>query len=254
MVLFNAERLCLLCSYRSIEFKQFGKIRDGETNAKTHQKTNTGLICTKCNGFVCLDCIKVLVPTMLKDSKHFISTSLLDSYIEAIALLPNKIVSPSAFIGHCCNIDTDTSPASTLPKQDDDLQRKNHSNVGRLSGCIFFPEFDIFIDSPMDCMDIHAVGAEYDYSVNDLKRSIDGKPSPRTKNFYLDARWHCVIPHEYAVLVNDISPIANENIPTTWNESIFRKIRIKSPHNRKIMKVSKFKYYLFLSINIDFFY
>jgi len=286
MSLFRAERLCMLCSYRSIEWNQFGKVRrDGTVNAQTHQKTNTGLTCTKCNGFVCIGCIKKILPYMSSHAKHFVSQDLYGHYQTAAAMPLDNFHTPDCYIGHCCIVGTvppsisspppstsstnnpkrdSSSPpvpstnTSTVPSKDavdstsisskkgadlsDDCLNFSES-VGRLSGCIFFPEFEMFIDSPLDCMDIHAVGPEHQYTVNNSKRNANGEPSvERKKECYLPGRWHCVISHCVAVELENLAPQSNDaKLPTDWRIKVFNRIKINLPHNNKI-KVSTFTY------------
>ena len=283
MSLFRAERLCMLCSYRSIEWNQFGKIRrDGTVNAQMHQKTNTGLICTKCNGFVCIGCIKNILPFMSSHAKNFVSQDLYDHYKTAAIMPLKNFHTPDSYIGHCCvvgivpppissppctssnpeldssspNVPSTSTVPSTLGDQshhhlkDVDTTLSNGAElsddalnssegVGRLSGCIFFPEFEIFIDSPLDCMDIHAVGPEHQYTINKSKRNLKGESSfERKKECYLPARWHCVIPHYVAVEVENLAPASNdETLPTDWRIKALNRIKINLPHNNKI-KVS----------------
>ena len=239
MSLFKAKKLCHLCSYRSIEFKQFAEVKKGVSNTRTFQKSNIGLTCTKCNGFVCIDCMQLLVPVMSRDAKHYCNHDLLDAFKEAISPFSKIIKTPVDYIGHCCTI----SRPSRLPASaegDEVIHKMPFSNcpdlTPRLSGCIFFPEFDIFIDSPMNCMDIHAVGAEVKNVVRKAKRKRSGKPTPPQKIEYLPARWHCVVPHPFALENNSKAPIRNGVLPAGWKMMFLRKIKIKSPHNNQIIK------------------
>ena len=171
MSLFNAERLCMLCSYRSIELKQFGKVRKGVINAKTHQKTNTGLICTKCNGFVCVRCIEKIVPFMSSNCKHFISQDLYEHYKTAATMPLKTFCTPVDYIGHCCIVSSGLANPEVsqsefahpeLPhpqsnqyslttnaahKSPEPVETRNAVDASRLppvvrslSGCIFFPK------------------------------------------------------------------------------------------------------------------
>ena len=256
MVLFKADRLCLLCSYRTIEWNQFGKVnKHGEINAKTHQKTNNGLTCTRCKSFVCIRCIEKIVPFMSSDSHLFLSTDLLNHYKKAVSMPVNSLSTIENYIGHCCIIGTDTSSSASDSMKEDPRSSNNESvspschhptkysvsnSVGRLSGCIFFPEFHLFIDSPFDCMDIHAVGPEYIHKANVSKRTATGVPSTeRNKECSLPARWHCVIPHEEALRANELAPQRNSKIiPSTCSHTVFHKIKINVPHDSKQIKVS----------------
>ncbi len=264
MALFKADRLCLLCSYRSIEWKQFGKVnKAGEINAKTHQKTNSGLICSKCDKFVCIRCIKMILPAMSSDSHQFLSTDLLDHYQSALSMPIRSVSTLGNYIGHCCSIGIDSTPPVSSDAISNIIQSDNHPSstyqncpsamstppeittnteikVGRLSGCIFFPEFELFIDSPLDCMDIHAVGPEHRYESNRLKRGSTGDPSlERKKVCFLPARWHCVISHEEALRVNELAPQSNsKTLPISWTTKLLHKIKINLPHNSSKKKVS----------------
>ncbi len=225
-----ASRLCLLCSVRSIEVNQFGKEIKGVKNIKSFQKTNVGLNCSKCKGLVCVDCMSQLVPVMKKDSKHFISQSLLNGFNKALHSMSNNNIPLSDHIGHCCVISSPTLPKrSVLPSS---------PKVGRLSGCIFFPEFDIFIDSPLECMDIHALGEETSVSSQCLKRKQSGSDTVKKKTVLLDARWHCVIPPAVALSIHDRSPKPNDSVPPHWKDTLLHNIKVALPHNNKKFMVS----------------
>ena len=281
MSLFNASRLCLLCSYRSIELKQFGKTRNGEINAKTHQTTDSGLICSKCDGFVCHNCISLLVPAMKLDSKHFQSTDLLDHYSHAVEHQKSTSRSPPNYLGHCCLIELPTvthNASTTIPKcqstkresnpiascDTSNEPKNNHScssassknspsaqqiavpstsksshktTSPALSGCIFYPEFNIFIDSPFHCVDVHALGEECSDEYNCLKRKMNRDSPKPTRICNLPGRWHCVIPHNSARKLEKISPLSNGKIPSFWNVCLLRKIKVKLPHSQKACQV-----------------
>ena len=167
---YKPEKLCLLCSYRTIvELKQFGKTKSGILNTRTFQRTNHGLACTKCHQYICIDCINLVVPLMAKDKHLFVNTQFVDALEDVSGKQPSRIKTPQGFIGHCCLlkdvivptnqfVSKNVSSLSSIPK---------HST---LSGSIYFPEFDLFIDSPFDCMDIHAVGAEYNMINSPVKK------------------------------------------------------------------------------------
>ncbi len=267
MSLFKAPPLCLLCSCRSIELKQFGRSRKGVENNKSFQKTDVGMRCSKCTGFVCVDCLTLLVPIIAKDANHFVSTSLLTRWKDALSLIKLSGKTHSEHIGHCCDVhfhcdDTNTSASSSSCLSPDGhtasekmIQPMQSSiDVGRLSGCIFFPEFDLFIDSPLECMDIHALGAEYTKSSNRLKRKSGGSQR-NEKNCYLEARWHCVVPPDVAASIHDISPLPNVPIPNHWEVSLLHNIKVPVPHSQsdfmvrylRTLCVSLFNYILYHS-------
>lgn len=252
---FIAERLCHLCSFRSIELKQFGKLRKGIRNSRTYQATNRGLLCSSCNGFVCLDCIKLLMPLMESDANHHLDSSILQAFQFATNAKPRAQVTPSNYIGHCCIISRpiiDESIESTHDSPSHSEASCKHrlplsptfiTTRPRLSGCIHFPEFGIFIDSPMDCMDIHAVGAESHFVRNNKsKRNRSGKKkTPSAKaNVYLPARWHRVIPHTYAVRNNDKAPKLKDQLPQSWKKMMINNLKINLPHCIHKKKVSAF--------------
>ena len=249
MSLFKAKSLCDLCSYRSIELKQFGNVQNGVTNCQTHQVTNLGLTCTKCNHFVCINCIKVITPKMVKDSKHFAHQGIFNAFTEAISTASaTECKTPPNYIGHCCSIARPSRDA--IVEGDLNLSVDEHpttdcnNNTAPLSGCIFFPEFGIFIDSPFDCMDIHAVGAESNYVSNMKKRCSSGFIKAATKTTYLPARWHCVVSHQFAYENSCKSPSKNCGRPDSWSTTLYRKMKIKSPHNlTRINKVSRNIYF-----------
>ena len=234
MSLFKPERLCLLCSYRSIELKQYGKVRKGTSNSKTFQATNHGLICSNCNAFVCIDCIRLLIPTMKKDRAKFCNDSLLKAFIHADNTKKFPIKSPSNFVGHCCIIDDTKSPASS----DSLIDSVSSSDPSKLSGCIFFPDFNLFVDSPISCMDIHAVGAETSVRWKKSKKRLsdDSQKSSKETIEYLPARWHCVIPHTFALSHDHLAPRKNGTLPNSWSMTAFRNLKIKAPHNPAIIQ------------------
>ncbi len=221
-----------------------------------------------------------------QDTKNHADSYILDSFRHAIRSKNKSNCSPQNYIGHCCVISghfrhhvqpfsvpskmkspksnpvTHTiispkkSPASPVPANISPSKKSPASpskmafpkSVPRLSGTIHFPEFDLFIDSPMDCMDIHAVGAESNYVVkNKLKRNKEGNLKPPTAEVYLPARWHRVVPHLFAVSVDDKAPEANAPLPESWNCTIFRNIKVKQPHSLEYKKVSN---YLITKISI----
>lgn len=280
MSLFNASRLCLLCSYRSIDLKQFGKTKKGEVNAKTHQTTDSGLICSRCDGFVCQNCISILVPALKHDSKHFQSIELLNHYSKALQRPTSTPSSPPNYVGHCCLIEVQADKhkaSATIPKckipQDDTKpisstgtsnELKNEQSCSSsaskassaqqivepsmskstqkrpspaLSGSIFYPEFNIFIDSPFQCVDVHALGEECSDEYNCLKRKVNhDSPKPR-RVCNLPGRWHCVVPYDSAKKLEKISPKGNGKIPSFWNVSLLHKIKVKLPHSSNEFKV-----------------
>ena len=267
----KAPSLCLLCSCRSIELKQFGKSRKGVMNTKSFQKTHVGMKCSKCNGFVCVDCLTVLVPIITKDVNHFASSSLLRRLEEALFSITSTGVTHRGHIGHCCDVylqhEEKNIMTSTVEKTKTHLKTvmKCSSSsvvenslpptpcstelVGRLSGCVFFPEFDIFIDSPLECMDIHAVGAEVTISSNRPKRKFPANDSSRKeRNCYLEARWHCVVPPEVAAAIHDISPLPNNPIPNHWEVVLLHNIKVATPHNQNDFMVR----YLIIVCHISF--
>lgn len=239
---FKAECLCLLCSYRSIEFKQYGNLRKGIPNTRTYQATNAGLKCSKCQGFVCIDCIRILIPLISKDKQHHCSNDLLDAFVTVSNMSNECINTPIGFIGHCCTLDpqllpTKPSPCSLISNVAPSEERNSKLNVATLSGCIFFPQFDLFVDSPFSCMDIHAVGAECTvHRKSVMKRDNKGnsKKTPHEIDAYLPARWHCVVSHEFATTNNHLSPKPNGKYPSHWKIMRLEKIKIKAPHNDTI--------------------
>ena len=247
--LFPADRLCMLCSYRSIEYNRFGIVQNGEINAKTHQTTNSGLICTKCNGFVCRKCIASLHPVMMKDSKHFLSTTLVEHYSNLLSVPEGtSAISPLNYIGHCCIVGC----GQQVLECDADTPASLSGETARLSGCVYFPEFDLFIDSTFDNVDVHILGAEYSSSPLSKKRSIDRLlEGDGFSNISSKGRWHCVIPHEYACKIRNEAPIANGSNPTDWKVTTFRKIRIKCPHMSDKYKEYKVSLYC---LHLNFFF
>ena len=226
---YKSDKLCLLCSYRTIEWKQYGKTKDGILNTRTFQDTNHGLTCTKCNQFICIECINLVLPVMIKDKSKFVNTQFVDTLEQVSGMKYSSVNTPPGFVGHCCLI-KDSVPKFVPPSQN--VSKLKHPD-SPLSGCIHFPEFALFIDSPFDCMDIHAVGAEYDMInvvSNKRKNNISGG-NKFEKYQYLPARWHTVIPHQFAMKHASTSPRPNGPIPKDWKYTKLRKIKIKSPHN-----------------------
>lgn len=238
---FVADRLCLLCSYRTIEDQQFGNVRDGISNTRTYQATNAGLVCTICNGFVCIDCIRLLVPVISKESRKHSNTDILDMYKAAIDMHPGSIKTPPGYIGHCCSIDKPAQSSQDIINHPHETKEIHSTNESRLSGCIFYPEFCLFIDSPINCIDIHAVGAECNVTRTISKKRKHSRKGvsqiKKTSNIYLPARWHCVISHSFATSNNRVAPTFNGSYPKSWRIKYFRNLKISCPHNP--MKVAK---------------
>ena len=248
-------RLCKLCSYRNIEKKQYGKVKKvkkgdkkGEPNTKTFQISDNGLVCSRCSGLTCADCMKLIIPVLRKDSHKHVNTDLLDAYVSAVRMLPSAILSPSNFVGHCCNIDSNLAEMGSDDISEEavpDIWASNpkllSSSDARLSGCIHFPEFDLFIDSPVQCTGIHAVGAEFHAAkINKRKRKKLDCPMLRASKgaVYLPARWHCVISDSHARQNNQFAPECNGPVPANWRLQLISNVKIKIPYNDKVEKVS----------------
>jgi len=252
-------RLCKLCSYRSIEKKQYGKVnKKGVINSKTFQSTDNGLVCSQCNGLTCPDCMKLLIPVLKKDAHKHVNTDILDAYVSAVRMLPSAIMSPPNYVGHCCNIKSNVAETASANSLEEVLPRSSRINPkslsssdARLSGCIYFPEFDLFIDSPVQCTDIHAVGAEShaakikitkkrkrnrNMKTHDLKSSLRATKGET----YLPARWHCVISDSHARHSNMFTPESNGPVPANWRMKLLSKVKINMPHNDKGEKVRIF--------------
>ena len=95
--------------------------------------------------------------------------------------------------------------------------------ISTLEGCICLPEYSLFIDSPMYCMVIHALGCE--------------KPN-------INAIWHYVIPFHIAHDLDErgIMPkvINKNNNPFYLGMNKVLNIKIEKPQNsRKTLKVSR---------------
>ena len=253
-------RLCKLCSYRSIEKKQYGKVsKKGVVNSKTFQSTDNGLVCSQCNGLTCQECMKLLIPVLKKDAHKHVNTHILDAYVSAVRMLPSDIVSPPNYVGHCCNIKSNVAETASANSLEEVLPRSSSiinptslsSSDARLSGCIYFPEFDLFIDSPVRCTDIHAVGAESHAAeikvTKKRKRTINTKKTHNLKSSsllrarkgetYLPARWHCVISDSHARHSNMFTPASNGPVPANWRMKLLSKVKINMPHNDKAEKV-----------------
>ncbi|OEU15961.1 hypothetical protein FRACYDRAFT_240658 [Fragilariopsis cylindrus CCMP1102] len=220
---YKPKKLCLLCSYRSIEKKQFGMIRNGIPNTKTFQQTDIGLTCKKCNSFTCIDCINLVVPVMCHDKHKFESTVFFDHLEQASSAQQSTLLdSHSEFIGHCCLINKsfrlETDPVH--PNQHRCDQSRERSIDSRLSGCIFIPEFLLFIDSPIDCMDIHTVGGEYEMKESNkrdtCRLSSSSSKHQHYKHEYLPPRWGGVVPHDFAVENAMLAPDRYGEFPDDW--------------------------------------
>ena len=240
---YKPSKLCLLCSYRTIELKQFGKIKKGILNTRTYQQTDHGLTCSKCKSFVCIDCIKLVAPVMSRDKSNFLDVNYLQCLENICSVKPSQITSPPDFIGHCCIVDHNIEVFSSHSESNN--SRINKSSYSRpperlISGCIFFPEYDLFIDSPFDCMDIHAVGAEYNTTrslVKKQKREKKSCPYKLNREEYLPARWHGVVSHEFAIEHSHLAPNPNGPPPNHWKYKSLRKINVKMPHSNQRQKV-----------------
>ena len=177
---------------------------------------------------------------MKKDVRNFVDSQYFDTLVSVSLLNPKQLRTPANFIGHCCLIEKNIPPSF----QDHDLDAPatihspSSSNLpATLSGCIYFPEFDLFIDSPFDAMDIHAVGAEHNmvpssYSPSKRRKTTRARTKKMVRDEYLPARWHGVISHKFATDNAAHSPSPNGPIPPDWNLVYLRDFKIKSPHNQ----------------------
>ena len=253
---YKPKKLCLLCSYRSIGKKQFGMIRNGIPNTKTSQQTDIGLTCMKCNSFTCIDCINLVVPVMRHDKHKFESTVFFDHLEQASSAQQSTLLdSHSEFIGHCCLIDKsfrlETDPVH--PNQHRCDRSRERSIDSQLSGCIFFPEFLLFIDSPIDCMDIHTVGGEYEMKESnkrDTCRSSSSSSKHQNKREYLPPRWHGVVPNDFAVENAMLAPDRNGEFPDDWKSMYINNHKIALPHDENIFEMVRYLCMLYVCSSI----
>ena len=101
-------------------------------------------------------------------------------------ILHDGTVTPN-FIGHCCEF-------KVLGYQTPCFSSKTET---KFDGHMFCPEFQLLINSPLTCVDIHGLGAIKDHT---------------------PGVWHCVLSHTTSVLCHqkDISPVP-------WNLSLMTK-------------------------------
>jgi hypothetical protein len=72
-------------------------------------------------------------------------------------------VYPDDFVGHCCELSEKRCKLG--------VDNTSPIKATRFDGHLYLPQFSILIDSPMDCVDLHALGG----------------------NNLVEAVWHCVV-------------------------------------------------------------
>ena len=130
---------------------------------------------------------------------------------------------------------------------------RERSIDSRLSGCIFFPEFLLFIDSPIDCMDIHTVGGEYEMKESnkrDTCRSSSSSSKHQNKHEYLPPRWHGVVPHDFAVENAMLAPDRNGEFPDDWKSMYINNHKIALPHDENIFEMVRYLCMLYVCSSI----
>ncbi|OEU10743.1 hypothetical protein FRACYDRAFT_246573 [Fragilariopsis cylindrus CCMP1102] len=180
---------------------------------------------------------------MRHDKHKFESTVFFDHLEQASSAQQSTLLdSHSEFIGHCCLIDKsfrlETDPVH--PNQHQCDRSRERSIDSQLSGCIFFPEFLLFIDSPIDCMDIHTVGGEYkmkESNKRDTCRSSSSSSKHQNKREYLPPRWHGVVPNDFAVENAMLAPDRNGEFPDDWKSMYINNHKIALPHDENIFKM-----------------
>ena len=116
--------------------KENRKTRKGKSNTKCFQRTNDGMTCSKCNSFVCIECL-LLATHLLKQDKHLFVDQTYVNNIDTIVSDYGKknYKSPSNCIGQCCLIEQDTPIKDTTS-----IKPNKITNIDTpiLSGCISF--------------------------------------------------------------------------------------------------------------------
>ena len=143
---YKSDKLCLLCSYRTIEWKQYGKTKDGILNTRTFQKTNHGLTCTKCHQFICIECINVVVPVMIKDKSKFVNTEFIDTLEQVSGKKYSCVNTPPGFVGHCCLIKgLIHPPRSTTPCPNIQIHLSVDAFISQNLLCLLIPHLIVWI-------------------------------------------------------------------------------------------------------------
>ena len=219
-------KLCLGCSWRTIELKQFSA-----KNCNSYQENDEGLNCCLCGGFLCKDCAMLLHPQLVTLQNRLHSDCMpFFNGMQQYAKSGFKH-QPSSYQGHCCMISNkryESREKVELEQRQKKAKRiclltpnqeKNNSKEVSIGGAMAFPEFLLLVGVDEKSMDVLGLGPE------------------NCTN--LPARWHYVIDEEDAEQLQSAGCHPKRNMPREWNDiDLF--VSVPLPHanpNKAINKV-----------------
>ena len=182
---------CLFCSPNSVERKQQQSIKPIQPlqEAATTKPTPQFLTCSRCGCKACFRCVSEIVDLCKKKGIQE------DKWLRTAAQFVDSKMTEAAstFIGSCCEHRLTRNLMKEAGVQRQNLQqqiklaadRVSASDQKLLDGCLFFPQYNLFIDSPNNntsFLDIHGLGRE-------------------TGAF--DGVWHCVPSLETVLLAEE---------------------------------------------------
>ena len=183
----SLQNKCLFCHYRMIELKQFNK-----DNCFTYQSTDSGMKCSLCNGFTCIDCVSLLSPLIQTKINSLHESTL--QYASDIKQFVQSHIQPQNFIGHCCLIGINTKSTESEETKSDlkTNERKDQKILLSTSkiymgGFLSIPEFQLFIDQPINVIDVHGLASDF------LCKELTFKTKKQKIQLVTQAYYHAVI-------------------------------------------------------------
>lgn len=223
----SLQNKCLFCHYRMIELKQFN-----EDNCFTYQSNDFGMKCSLCNGFTCIDCLSLLSPLVQTKISSLHKSTL--KYASDIKQFVQSHIQPQNFIGHCCLIQTNMNPKS---QESEETKSDLNTNEARdktillstskiyMGGFLSLPEFQLFIDQPINVIDVHGLASDF------LCKEFTFKTKKQKIQLVTQAYYHAVIDDNQAksFYSKNITPnICSENNHPFSDIHLSLKINIKS--------------------------
>lgn len=195
----NETRLCILCSHKSIERRRKRVVPWLISNKE-------GLVCGVCNRFSCLFCLSSIIKSC-NESQYEKAIGASKVWLNQVNEFIMEQKEPREFIGHCCYLKRSPNIINNVLKPASTREVCDKSSMISLAGCIYFPEFRLIVDSPINCVDIHGLG-----------REGSGK-----NNLTVDPVWHCVLKNDFP------RPRRNLNDSRISTERVT--IYMEDPHN-----------------------
>lgn len=199
------KKICLFCSWKTIESARVnaGCIPSDFATGKN------GLICSCCQSYSCDTC--------LTEITNAIHDKEADQWTRQVTTYLKNGEKPRHFKGHCCEY---KMQKKLLSSADED----NANCEMYLDGYLHLPEYDLLIDSPFHCVDVHGLGACYDNDQNE-------------KHF--DGAYHCVISHECARKLAKFKSDINLKKLAEDCDVEYKMIEFEDPHTTMIKERKK---------------